>query len=631
MKKSKSEKSKQEYKSLDKNKKIQVWKRTLLFFIPFFIFILALSSITLALHKKFEMNNFKEVETRLINTPIQIIKQDFTDISSDLLTLTNQSEIRRLFDSQGNINKEILDRLAMDYKMMSGFKSKYDQIRLLDENGMEIIRINLNGGNPAIVEKENLQNKGKRYYFYDAFKLEKNQVFISPLDLNIENGEIEKPLKPMIRIGTPIFDGNNKKRGIALLNFLGDSLIQNIRENVNIVNINELMILNSDGYWLYSPNPDEEWGFMYENKKDVSFKNRSPEEWKTINSANSGQFETESGLFTFETVFPLLEGQISTTGSGEAYQSSSEELDREEYYWKIVSFIPAENLQKHYNKRKIDAVILLFIFSILGFIAFFKIYINYVYKRINNKKIIESEQKLRESNIIKDKFFTIIAHDLKSPFTVLLGFSEMLSTNLDNYDKAKQKDFIDLIYTHTKHTHKLLDNLLAWSRLQRDKISFHPDNLDLLNIANEAFALASARAEKKKVNLVNKINKDIIIYADNMMLSTTIRNIVVNAIKFTPEYGSVTIDCKTITDEKMNEYYQISISDTGIGIPEKNIPNLFDITKNTSTLGTNNEKGTGLGLILCKEFIDKHNGNIVVESEESKGTTFLISIPIIGK
>ena len=250
-------------------------------------------------------------------------------------------------------------------------------------------------------------------------------------------------------------------------------------------------------------------------------------------------------------------------------------------------------------------------------------------ERIKALKVLkESEAKLRESNATKDKFFSIIAHDLKSPFSSMLGFSELLNKNFDKYTTKKQKKFSNYIHQGIQNTYKLLNELLLWSQSQKGTISFNKEQLNLFLLSNEVFEPLKQAAENKSIKLNNKIPKDEHINADKSMLSTIIRNIFSNAIKFTPKGGKIIISTNKTTTENNKKFLEIRIKDTGIGIPKEIQPKLFIISENTSTLGTENEKGTGLGLILCKEFIEKHNGKIWIKSEEGEGSEFIFTLPV---
>ena len=232
-----------------------------------------------------------------------------------------------------------------------------------------------------------------------------------------------------------------------------------------------------------------------------------------------------------------------------------------------------------------------------------------------------SEEKLKNAVAEKDKFFSIIAHDLKSPFTALLGFSEILVEEADELSKEEVKEFSTHLRNAIVGLYKLLENLLTWSRLQRGKISKELADLDLKELINEIFSVFQENARQKKIELETNLESPLIIQADKMMIETIIRNLVANALKFTPEGGKISV----IVEEDA-DFVKISVKDTGVGMPESIKNKLFKIDEHVTTRGTNDEKGTGLGLILSKEFVEKHGGKIWVESEEGKGSTFIFTI-----
>ena len=239
----------------------------------------------------------------------------------------------------------------------------------------------------------------------------------------------------------------------------------------------------------------------------------------------------------------------------------------------------------------------------------------------------ESEVRLRESNKTKDKFFSIIAHDLKSPFSSMLGFSELLVKNFDTYDIQDQKKFINIIHQSVQKTNKLLEDLLLWSRVQRGIIDFNPETENLYLVSTEAIELLSQLAANKSISLRNEIPEDIFVKADKNMLLTILRNLISNAIKFTNKGGGIIINASSMINENNQNYAEISVKDNGVGIKPEIQPKLFSISDNVSTQGTENEDGTGLGLILCKEFVEKHDGKIWVESKIGKGSKFIFTLP----
>jgi signal transduction histidine kinase len=236
---------------------------------------------------------------------------------------------------------------------------------------------------------------------------------------------------------------------------------------------------------------------------------------------------------------------------------------------------------------------------------------------------INSEEELRLLNATKDKFFSIIAHDLKNPFNSLLGFSDLLMNDFENYDKAEIKRFIQIIHDSSKHGFNLLENLLQWSRAQTGRMAFIPENLNIKDMIRGCIDLLQPMADKKHIKVYHELPDDIEVIGDLEMLSTVFRNLISNAIKFTPSFGRIKIKAR-----QLSQRVEISVIDTGIGIPPDKIPDLFRIDKQVSSPGTGNEKGTGLGLILCKEFIDKHKGIIKVRSERKNGSEFKVFLPL---
>ncbi len=244
-----------------------------------------------------------------------------------------------------------------------------------------------------------------------------------------------------------------------------------------------------------------------------------------------------------------------------------------------------------------------------------------------DEALIESEKKLKELNATKDKFFSIIAHDLKNPFNALIGFSNLLLNDYNDFDDQTREKFIKEINSSSVNTFKLLENLLTWSRSQMGGIEYSPEKLHLNTLISDAISSNIAMANKKEILLLRNVTDNEMIFGDVNMIDTVLRNIISNAIKFTPKSGKVIISTEK---QKDSSFIDISILDTGVGIPKDKINDLFRIDKNVSTVGTEKETGTGLGLILCKEFVKKNGGKINVKSEEGKGSEFIISLPVVN-
>lgn len=242
---------------------------------------------------------------------------------------------------------------------------------------------------------------------------------------------------------------------------------------------------------------------------------------------------------------------------------------------------------------------------------------------VANKKLIFSESNLKNMNKAKDKFFSIIAHDLKNPFNALLGFSETLNQNYKELSREQTLTYIEIIDKSAKNLYRLLENLLDWSKSQTGNMQFNPEKLEIREVTDLEIAGMASYAARKEISIDSDISPHLIAYADKNITSTIIRNLINNAIKFTHNKGSIIISAK-----ENHGFIEISVTDTGIGIDETEKMKLFNPDYNITSVGTNDEKGTGLGLLLCKEFVEKSGGTIRVESKKEKGSTFTFSLPL---
>lgn len=241
------------------------------------------------------------------------------------------------------------------------------------------------------------------------------------------------------------------------------------------------------------------------------------------------------------------------------------------------------------------------------------------------KELQIQNKELEESNQTKDKFFSIISHDLKSPFNTVLGFSDILLENHKNYDDEKREEIIRYVNTSANSAFKLLENLLTWSQSQSNVIKYMPEKLNLKLLLCETMVNLQELANQKNIQISDTIPENESIIADENMITTVLRNLISNAIKFTNNGGNIVVSSNKQASSNLLE---ISIEDTGVGIPKDKICDLFRIDTNISTPGTEEETGTGLGLILCKEFVEKNNGEIWVESAVDKGSKFIFALPI---
>ncbi len=241
---------------------------------------------------------------------------------------------------------------------------------------------------------------------------------------------------------------------------------------------------------------------------------------------------------------------------------------------------------------------------------------------LQKTEIEKHREQLKELNASKDKFFSIIAHDLRNPIAGFLNLTDVLSTNFEVLSENERKEFIEVMNQASKQLYNLLENLLQWSRAQTGSIKYQPRHIELKKMVDNAIDSMMLNIENKKLKLNLHISPDTIVYADENMITTVIRNLLSNAIKFSNPESSINLRCAI-----NEEFAEFTVTDQGIGIKKEVQEKLFKIDQHVTTDGTSQEKGSGLGLILCKEFVEKNGGQIWVESELNKGASFTFNLP----
>jgi signal transduction histidine kinase len=243
--------------------------------------------------------------------------------------------------------------------------------------------------------------------------------------------------------------------------------------------------------------------------------------------------------------------------------------------------------------------------------------------RAQSEELIDKNEKLSKLVALKDKFFSIIAHDLKNPFNTILGFSELLKNSYDEQPDEKRKRLIDYIYNSGKSAYALLENLLTWSRSQTNKLEAKPNSYMVEHIIESNYRLIKGTLKQKKITFETNYDKSLYVWTDESIINTVIRNLLSNAAKFSNEGDKITFNAELINED----FIQFEIKDTGVGLTKEEINALFKIDSKLTKPGTAGEKGTGLGMILCKEFVEKLNGKIWIESEKGVGTSVFFTIP----
>ncbi len=354
-------------------------RETLKIFIPLAV-LLSLGVFTfLYIDREARLSSVETREAFLVKMARIHMNRDLEVLSSDISILRQSDAMNALSKTNSSYSQAIL---ANNFLKFAEYRQIYDQIRLIDKDGQELVRVDYDSDKAKIVPERKLQNKSKRYYFSKIMALERGENFISPLDLNVENGKIERPLKPIIRIGTPIFDRMGDKQGILVLNYLGSRLIKSFDE-ATATSLGHAYLVNRDGYWLRGPKRKDEWGFIFGN--DRSFRKSNPKAWEYMKNTASGKFYDDNGLFVFAT-FPLgnRDDHVPLTTTN---------VDKSSPLLKIVTYTPAERYSFASLKR--FKLSLAFFGGILIFLALgsWKIGTARLSKKLSDGALYKSERR----------------------------------------------------------------------------------------------------------------------------------------------------------------------------------------------------------------------------------------------
>ena len=351
------------------------------------------------------------------------IEQFIQKITADVRILAESVTLQRMLQNPSAQNTA---DLAQEFEAFSRYKGIYDQIRFFDESGMEVVRVNYESGRALIVARDKLQQKHGRYYFKDAFRLERGQLYISPLDLNIEKNTIQRPYKPMIRIGTPVFDRDGRKRGVVLVNYLASEILQRFELLTSSAEA-QAFVINAEGYWIVAGDSALEWGFMLDRNKRFSL--LFPEIWQQFLNNSVGQVSTGEHIFSWKTVYPLSSHAISSSGSIEPIGQSNQVILDHQYFWKVGTHVTSRIVRKWREQEVYSALSLFLMISVLALFGNLLLAKSRLREQLNQSELASSERLL---NIITSELAEgLIVLDAKGRLRMmnreaqrLLGWSE---------------------------------------------------------------------------------------------------------------------------------------------------------------------------------------------------------------
>lgn len=605
----------------------------LLIFIPSLIIV---SFLVMAFSHTETINRTKNSESNITHNLSMIQKNVLKYFNARVFDVVRLSQQLPLISFLENDpwSKKIL---FSEYQSLLENTSHYFQIRFIDENGQEIIHADQDHGLRFFPDSY-LQNKKHRYYFKNSINLNQDSIYISKLDLNIENKKIEIPYKPVVRIAAPVFDKTKHKRGIVIVNVHGSQITEMLQASHRTVLGEQLMLLNQDGYWLYGANEEDLWGFHFSEKKGVRFAVRFPDVWTSIQERKSGQLRTEQGLFTFNTLKPNYKDKhiqhIHTP------------------MWTLVSFIP-----KHVDERLTSGfygkflLLLLCLVMLLGVVSW-NLSVAILKRREAQAALIDHAEELENIVLTRTKqlahaerlaslgtFAAGMAHEINNPNSFISGNISFLkqfwevalpllqkhqkedtSRRVERFSDEVEKS-LDGILDGSQRISKIVDSLKTYSKggMETDKVECR-----LSDPVHDAKNLLRHRL-KKGIQLVITIPNQIVAVCDRQQMSQVFVNLLNNAMDAMEESGMTQEKRITVSAELLDDHIWVRVKDNGPGIPDEAVGKIFDpfYTSKGKT------KGTGLGLSIVHGIIKDHAGQITVysSSDPNEETEFLIILP----
>ncbi len=519
-----------------------------------------------------------------------------SDIKNDVKFLSDVPPIQGIlrarleggYDAENhNSYEDWRKRLETIFVSMMRSEEKYMQLRYIDEMGNERVRVNFEDGHPVVVAEKELKNKANRYYFKKAMKMPPGEIYISPLDLNREQGKVEVPYKPTMRYAIAVFGEQGERRGIVIANVLVDKMLFLIKtfkakQGVNIFSVGR------EGYYLYNgAHRDWEWGGPSDLNTGWNLRNDYASCYEDLLSKSGGQ------VYSRENREYLFFKRVQIYPDTNLFLVIAISVDRWLYLFPL------------YVDVCLTIAVFLFIFAIIFLLS---------------KNV---EKQMEQYERIKDSLTHMIVHDLNNPLMAISGRLQLLKMDEENFSE-EQKENLSLAFLATKDLKAMIGNLLDINKMEEGKLTVRPKEFQLKDLAVEVVGEMRIIAQEENISVSLDVDAEMPnISADKELIGRVISNLINNAIKHSPAKSAVIV--KVFFRQSDKNFY-VQVRDSGEGIPREYLDKIFD--KFVQVEDRKAKVGRGLGLTFCKMAVEAHGGKIWVESELGKGSTFYFTIPV---
>ncbi|AZZ93810.1 sensor histidine kinase [Hahella sp. KA22] len=607
-------------------------KRLLNFIAPWSVLLLALSFFLYDYLLDNKLSPLQETASGSLNSAYETMARNFGDLATDIRFLAHNKAIRNATPD----SKQGAEALLQDFSEASGI---YDQVRWLGPDGKELVRVETFGSQAIRIPEEQLQEKSKRYYFISGMALNPEEIYFSPLDLNIEHGAIQTPHNPVLRAVSPIHTDHGEHNGVIVLNYKANLMLQALR-NLHLPSSLRLHLLNSDGYWLLSNHPKDEWGFMFK-RSNLRFGVRHPEGWDRIINTNYGTFTDDDGLWLFTTFSP------------------TSNHSKDDQYWKLVVNVEPTAISAIQREALASTLGLIITLWVILFFAFIRIARADALKDTLNAQLSARSGELEHANTLlqesldnlmrtqdelvrAEKLSSLgmmvagVAHELNTPLGASLVTLSSMQRQAVELKEAfarglRRSDMNDYFARFEQGAGIILSNLNrsaqlvhSFKQLATDRAGAERRVFSLRGLIEDMLLTTWLRIHKREHQLVTDIDPDLELDSYPGALSQVLENLVNNAMKHAFQdmpQGRVWLSAQRRNDQ----IAEIEVRDNGAGIPPEILPKVFDPFFTTKR----NQGGTGLGLHLTHQLVTNVlGGTINISSAIGHGCVVKIELPL---
>ncbi len=560
-----------------------------------------------------------------------LFNETFLSIERDTMFLNNSSHLQHLVTAQFLATQKDQNQQSSDQRhpsarlllenffinIMQSRMGMYSELRFIDQNGMEIVRIDNNNKTIAAPQEE-LRNQIQRDYFQIAQGLTQNQIYISPLDLRMKNGQIEMPYNPILRVCIPSFDQSGQFMGVVVISFLADEVFNDLRKIAQWHN-SELWLVNQKGNWFLGPNSEYEWGFKFPEKNIPTIGDLYPKIWTEVQQTSSQNLAhmTENGaIFSavhFRPDMPDWENRPSIKADSHSR-------------WYLIAVATQDKIQQIkediINDLAVAFVILTFIFTLFSFMI--ALLSSHRKQAIDNYRLAKEEAE--KASQAKSAFLSNMSHEIRTPLNAVLGLAYLLDRESQPQDT---QEIGHKILQAGQSLQSILNDILDFSKIEAGKLELTNEPFYMKETLTNVSTIMTSYAHNKSIELIisSDIPPDLHLQGDRLRIEQVLINLVGNAIKFTSQ-GYVALKVQIIEQDEKSLTIHFSVEDTGIGMNGEAIGKIFNAFEQADSSTSKRFGGTGLGLSICTHLLALMDSTLHVNSEEGKGSIFSFQLKL---